>query len=203
MTPAQRERAAYRADIRRRVDEAPPLSPAQRDQLRALLRPAQRNRRAACPRKKGQGLVPTDGAPNRSSAASTTPARRRDQPGSSLPAGCARAAPLSVWHSVGISHATGLPFTIDGSPAMSCTPGERRIRAQVAARARWATADREAERERAGDRVLQRFAQEVDPDGVLSPDERYQRAENACNGHMLGMRLAASRARQQPAGGAA
>jgi hypothetical protein len=87
---------------------------------------------------------------------------------------------------------------------MPCAPDERRIRAQFAAHARrWATADREAERERAGDRVLQRFAKEVDPDGVLSPDERYQRAENARNAHMLRMRLAASRARQQPAGGAA
>ena len=86
---------------------------------------------------------------------------------------------------------------------MPCTPDERRIRAQIAGHARWTKADREAERERAGDRVLQRFAKEVDPDGVLSPDERYQRAENARNAHMLRMRLAASRARQQPAGGAA
>ena len=46
MTPAERERAAYRADVRRRVDEARPLSPAQRDQVRALLRPVQQDRRA-------------------------------------------------------------------------------------------------------------------------------------------------------------
>ena len=81
---------------------------------------------------------------------------------------------------------------------MPLSPDERRIRAQIAAHARWA----KAEREWARDRVLQRFAKEVDPDGVLSPDERCRRAENARNAHMLRMRLAASRARQ-PAGRAA
>jgi hypothetical protein len=45
MTPAEQER--INAEIKRRVDEAPPLTRDQRDRLAALLRPVQRDRGAA------------------------------------------------------------------------------------------------------------------------------------------------------------
>ena len=41
-----------------------------------------------------------------------------------------------------------------------------------------------------------RFEDQVDPDGVLAPEERAKRANNALQAHMLRMALAAAKARR-------
>lgn len=47
------------------------------------------------------------------------------------------------------------------------------------------TEDRSARTRPAREKFLQRFEQEVDPDGKLSPDERRRRAEHAKRAYML------------------
>ncbi len=84
--------------------------------------------------------------------------------------------------------------------ALSLTPEQRRIRAQIAAHARWANTTRE-ERKRATkptyDAFLAKFEREVDPDGVLPEKERRYRAKHAQAAHMLRLQLAASKARSR------
>jgi hypothetical protein len=76
------------------------------------------------------------------------------------------------------------------------TPEQRRMRARIAAHARWArVADRSAATEVARSAALRRFETEVDPDGVLSPAERHKRARNAQSAHMAKMSYARSRKR--------
>ena len=43
---------------------------------------------------------------------------------------------------------------------------------------------------------LARFEREVDPDGVLTPEERERRAKLAMRAHMAGLALKSSRARK-------
>ena len=75
------------------------------------------------------------------------------------------------------------------------TPTQRRLRAQIAAHARWArVADRTAATEPARRAALGRFEREVDPDGVLSPAERQRRARNAQAEHMARMQYARQQA---------
>lgn len=74
------------------------------------------------------------------------------------------------------------------------TPAERRLRARLAANARWAkTDDRAAATQAARDGLTAKFEREVDPDGALDPRERARRVENARAAHMNRMRLARSR----------
>ena len=48
-----------------------------------------------------------------------------------------------------------------------------------------------------------RFERQVDPDGVLSPEERAKRAHHAMKAHMAGLALRSSRARARKTGDAA
>lgn len=76
-------------------------------------------------------------------------------------------------------------------------PGDRHLRAQIAAHTRWAyTPDRTAATASARAAFLARFERLVDPDGVLEPAERHKRAENARRAHFASMSLKAAQARK-------
>jgi len=63
---------------------------------------------------------------------------------------------------------------------VALTPGQRRLRARLAAHARWAkTVDRTAATAAARAGIIARFEREVDPEGVLNPKIRARLAENA------------------------
>jgi hypothetical protein len=79
------------------------------------------------------------------------------------------------------------------------TAEQRILRASVAAHAQWAaepnrTARTAAARKAANDR----FVRQVDPDGILPPDERARRAGNARRAHMRSLALRSARKRQLP-----
>ncbi len=77
------------------------------------------------------------------------------------------------------------------------TPADRRLRAQLAANARWAKAEDRTTGTAAARRA--RFAQfeaQVDPDNKLPAEERARRAESAMKAHMARMALASSKARR-------
>lgn len=79
---------------------------------------------------------------------------------------------------------------------MPLTPEQRRLRAQIAAHAMWANCpDPSAHTQPARDAALERFEREVDPEGVLSPEERSRRAEHARKAHFKRLALASSKAR--------
>jgi hypothetical protein len=60
------------------------------------------------------------------------------------------------------------------------------INRRIAAEISWSrTDDRSARTRPARQKFLQRFEREVDPDGVLPPDERRRRAEHAKRAYML------------------
>lgn len=80
---------------------------------------------------------------------------------------------------------------------MPASPSERKLKAQVAAHAKWAgEADRSAATAPARLAAERRFELEVDPDGVLPPAERARRAEHARKAHFARMALASARARR-------
>lgn len=82
---------------------------------------------------------------------------------------------------------------------MPLTPAERSLRASVAANSRWAntsTADRRRQADRGHAALLAKFAEQVDPDGTLTVEEREKRARNAYNAHMKRLAFASSRARR-------
>jgi hypothetical protein len=71
------------------------------------------------------------------------------------------------------------------------------INRRIAAEISWSrTYDRSARTRPARQEFLQRFEREVDPDGVLPPDERRRRAEHAKRAYMLRLAKRAVRARQ-------
>jgi hypothetical protein len=84
-------------------------------------------------------------------------------------------------------------------------PNDRALVARIAANTRWASeADRTAATTPGRDAFQKHFETLVDPDGVLSPDERSKRASNARRAHFqrLALRSAqARRARKITAGG--
>lgn len=60
------------------------------------------------------------------------------------------------------------------------TPAQRSLRSRIGAHRSWAnTTDRAARTKPARDAAMARFEREVDPEGVLSPEVRAQRAEAA------------------------
>jgi len=60
------------------------------------------------------------------------------------------------------------------------------INKRIAAEVSWSrTADRSARTRPARQAFLARFEREVDPEGVLPPDERRKRAEHALRAYML------------------
>jgi hypothetical protein len=80
------------------------------------------------------------------------------------------------------------------------TPSERSLRARLAVHTSWArTSDRSARTAPARRAALQRFERQVDPDGVLPPGERAQRAEQAMRAHMARLALRPVQARRRKA----
>lgn len=80
------------------------------------------------------------------------------------------------------------------------TPEQRRRRARIAAHASWAnTSDRSARTHSGTSAFLTRFEKQVDPDGVLAPEERSHRAYHARMAYMLALaeRSAATRRQNQ------
>lgn len=74
----------------------------------------------------------------------------------------------------------------------------RRLRAQAAAHTRWAhTADRKAATAPARKAFIDRFERQVDPDGLLDPIERAQRAESARKAYFLALAAKSAETRQR------
>jgi len=79
---------------------------------------------------------------------------------------------------------------------MSLTPDQLRLRAEIGAHEKWAREpDRPAATAKARAAFLAKLEAEVDPAGVLPPEERARRAEHLRQAHMKRMALASSRAR--------
>ena len=77
--------------------------------------------------------------------------------------------------------------------ALSLTPEQRKLRARAAAHALHAQGGTST---RAGTAAfLARFERQVDPDGVLAPEERASRASHARKSYMASLALRASRSR--------
>jgi hypothetical protein len=78
----------------------------------------------------------------------------------------------------------------------SLTPAQRSLLAQAAAHASWAkTTDRAARTAPARRAALVRFERQVDPDGVLEPEERQRLAQSARRSYFRYLALRSSRAR--------
>lgn len=76
------------------------------------------------------------------------------------------------------------------------TPAQRRLRARVGAYALHAQGGTSTKAGTAA--FLARFDRQVDPDGLLLPEERARRAGLALKAHMSTLALKASRARRPP-----
>ena len=83
------------------------------------------------------------------------------------------------------------------------TPEQRRLRAQIAANARWSREDPAPNAARGQAGLTAKFEREVDPDGSLPPAERARRVEAAKRAHFQRLAFASSRARSRNAAGAA
>jgi hypothetical protein len=78
------------------------------------------------------------------------------------------------------------------------TPSERITRAKLAAYTSWAnTADRSARTTPARRAYLKRFERMVDPDGILDPVERAERAKHAMRAHMTRAALRSAQSRRR------
>ena len=78
---------------------------------------------------------------------------------------------------------------------MAMTPEQRSLRARLAAHARWANEDPKEQMKMARDKFDERFYRQVDPDGVLPPEERARRAASARRAYFSALALKSSRAR--------
>jgi hypothetical protein len=83
----------------------------------------------------------------------------------------------------------------------SLTPEQRSLRARLAAHSLHSQVDSVAHTAPARAAFLARFEAEVDPEGVLSEDERKRRAEHARTAYFTKLALASSRSRQRAARG--
>jgi hypothetical protein len=80
------------------------------------------------------------------------------------------------------------------------SPELRTLRAQLAAHTRWANTDDPVEATAPARKAFNdRFEKQVDPDGVLDPEERARRAESARKAHFTRMAFKSARARQEAA----
>ncbi len=82
------------------------------------------------------------------------------------------------------------------------TPAQRSLRGGIAADTRWAhtsKAERQRSAQRGQDGLTARFKAEIDPDGVLEPDELTMRVENLRRAHMKRLALASAKARREAA----
>lgn len=78
------------------------------------------------------------------------------------------------------------------------TPTERTLRARVAAHESWArTGDRAARTAKARAAMESKFDRLVDPDGLLSPEERAYRADQARKAHYTRLALKSAQARRR------
>jgi hypothetical protein len=78
------------------------------------------------------------------------------------------------------------------------TPEERGLQARIAAHSLHAkVADPKAHTAPARRAFLDRFERQVDPDGVLSTEERQRRAEHARKAYFLSLARKSARARRQ------
>jgi hypothetical protein len=76
---------------------------------------------------------------------------------------------------------------------------DRALIARQAAHLSWAsTADRSARTSHARAAAWDRFERNVDPDGVLTPDERARRAEHARKAYFQALALKSVRSRRKP-----
>jgi hypothetical protein len=84
------------------------------------------------------------------------------------------------------------------------SPAERSLRARLAAHSMHARHDPQETTTAARAAFLARFEAEVDPDGILSPEERRRRAEHARRAYFTRLALASAKARRgNRSGGAA
>lgn len=78
------------------------------------------------------------------------------------------------------------------------TPAERALRARIAANTKWATtADRSAATAKARRAFADRWERHVDPDGVMSPEDRARAAQNAKRAHFQRMALKSAQSRRR------
>lgn len=81
------------------------------------------------------------------------------------------------------------------------TPEDRILRSRMASHVSWAnTADPAARTANARKALLDRFDRQVDPDGVLPPEERARRAKHARTAFYTSMALKSAQARRRKAG---
>jgi hypothetical protein len=76
------------------------------------------------------------------------------------------------------------------------SPGERVLRARVAAHAKHAKHDPQAAMDKARAVFLARFERQADPHGLLSSAERQRRAEQLRSAHFARLALASAKARR-------
>jgi hypothetical protein len=77
------------------------------------------------------------------------------------------------------------------------TPEQRALRSRLAAYRLHATHDPRETTKKAREAFAARFEREVDPEGVLSPEERTRRVEAARRAYFTGLALRSSRARRR------
>ncbi|WP_406237502.1 hypothetical protein [Nocardia sp. NBC_01009] len=78
------------------------------------------------------------------------------------------------------------------------TPVERTLQARIAAHESWAkTDDRAARTEKARAAMASKFDRLVDPDGLLSPEERAYRADQARKAHYTRLALKSAQSRRR------
>jgi hypothetical protein len=93
-----------------------------------------------------------------------------------------------------------LVVTVGGQRRSSLTPGERRLRAQVAVHTSWQnTPDPSARTAPARAAFDQRFEDQVDPDRVLPEAERLRRAASAKKAFFSRLALKSAQARRRRA----
>jgi hypothetical protein len=83
------------------------------------------------------------------------------------------------------------------------TPEQRSLQARIAAHHKWAVTDPTEGTAAARKAFLDRFERQVDPDGVLTPEERARRAGHAKKAYFTGLALKSAKARRKGAGHAA
>jgi hypothetical protein len=83
----------------------------------------------------------------------------------------------------------------------SLTPEQRSQRARIAALDRWSREDPVAATAPARRAFLESFERKVDPDGVLTPEERARRAACAHRAHMQRLAFKSARGRKRGSDG--
>jgi hypothetical protein len=77
------------------------------------------------------------------------------------------------------------------------TRSERKLRASIAANARWARGGRAEHGAKIRAAKIAHYEAQVDPDGRLDPAERARRAQNALTADMQRLALRSARARKK------